>query len=244
MNWGNFFELSIELGLFLIASYFIFYKSWLNAIGEKMADLSTKKELMTLEEGVKKDFNEKLEAYKAKLSEELAIKIEPLKSELEKNNISHQIEYSYLHQERAKVIVEIYRKLNLVKRNLQKFTERIRVLRTDNQEELTNEKLTLDTAFEELKGYFEDNSLFFSITFRRSFEELLSRIVSLKEIYRIHQTNGFMMKMDQQFEEIEKMLAISKEIREELPTQIQQIEDEFQKLLNVTNYQSLEKWTQ
>ena len=64
-----------EVILFLIASYFIFYKSWLKAIGQEIAKLSTIEKLTQLEENVKKEFNESLESYKSKLSEDLSLKI-------------------------------------------------------------------------------------------------------------------------------------------------------------------------
>jgi len=100
-------QILIEVILFLIASYFLFYKSWLTALGKEVAKLSTVDELTRLTEKVKKDFQEQMEVYKSKLSEELTLKIEPLKSDLAKANITHQIQFSFLHQERAKIILEL-----------------------------------------------------------------------------------------------------------------------------------------
>ena len=55
----------------MLASYFVFYKSWLKSLGNEVAKLSTREQLTELEEIIKKDFNEKLESYKNKLNEEL-----------------------------------------------------------------------------------------------------------------------------------------------------------------------------
>lgn len=65
-------EIIIKVVVFLCASYFIFYKAWLKALGKEIAKVSTVEELTQLEENVKKGFNESLEAYKSKLDEELA----------------------------------------------------------------------------------------------------------------------------------------------------------------------------
>ena len=104
-------QIVIEVGLFLIASYFVFYKSWLTELGKETAKLSTTTQLTTRTEEVKKEFQEKMELYKNKLSEELTLKIEPIKSELAKSNITHQVQFSFLHQERARIIIELYKKL-------------------------------------------------------------------------------------------------------------------------------------
>lgn len=84
-------EISIELILFLIASYFLFYKSYLKALGNKIAELETKEQLTSMEENVKNEFREKIEDYKAKINENFSTKIEQLKSTLAKENLSYQI---------------------------------------------------------------------------------------------------------------------------------------------------------
>ena len=71
MNYTDIYRIIIEVILFLIASYFIFYRSWLKSLGSEIAKLSTVEELTKLTENVKKVFNEKIETYKSKLSEEL-----------------------------------------------------------------------------------------------------------------------------------------------------------------------------
>lgn len=69
-------EILIEVVLFLIASYFIFYRSFLKEIGKQQAKIITAEELAQIEENVKQDFRTKIEDYKSKIGEQLTIKVE------------------------------------------------------------------------------------------------------------------------------------------------------------------------
>jgi hypothetical protein len=100
-------EIIIEVVLFLIASYFIFYKSFLKEVGKQQAKIITAEQLTQIEENVKQDFRTKIEDYKSKIGEQLTIKVENLKSELAKNNISYQISLAELTKMRFNKIEEL-----------------------------------------------------------------------------------------------------------------------------------------
>lgn len=100
-------EIIIEVILFLIASYFLFYKSFLKEIGKQQAKIVTAKELTSIEENVKQDFRTQIEDYKSKISEQLTSKVETLKAELAKNNISYQISLAELTKMRFEKIEEL-----------------------------------------------------------------------------------------------------------------------------------------
>jgi hypothetical protein len=235
MNEINWIDLLIKVVLFLIASYFIFYKSWLKYLGKEIAQLSTRKQLPELEEKVKKDFNEKLESYKSKLNEELAIKIEPIKSELAKNNITHQIEYGYLHQERAKVILELYRKLQELHSAMMNWTATLQPIIEDAKKESEERTIRVNKAIADFKNYYILNKLFFSETFCKYIDELFkeywdkgwefgyskSRIESgqITEEYFKHYSD--------------EMSKVSKELRETIPQKLQEMESRFRKVLKV-----------
>lgn len=112
------FNTLIEILLFLIASYLMFYVSFLKSFGKETAKLVTQGDLTNIKESVKQDFREKIEEYKSKLSEELSFKIEPLKAELHRGNISYQINLTEITKRRLDRIEEYY--MNLI--DLQAYT--------------------------------------------------------------------------------------------------------------------------
>ena len=165
MTSKDWIEIGIKVTLFLIASYFIFYKSWLKSLGNEVAKLSTKAQLTKLEQDVKKDFNEKLESYKSKLSEELALKIEPIKSELAKTNITHQIQFGYLHQEIGKVTLELYKKIQELHSAIVNWTATLQPIIEDAEKEATERTNRVNRAMDDFRNYYIVNKLFFSAKF-------------------------------------------------------------------------------
>ena len=235
MTTDKFIEIGIEVLLFLIASYFIFYKSWLKELGKEVAKLSTVEQLTLLKEEVKKDFNEKIETYKTKLSEELAIKIEPLKSELAKNNITHQIQFGYLHQERSKVVLELYKKLQELHSAMVNWTAFMQPIIENAEKESQDRTDRVNLAISDFKNYYIINKLFFS----KSFCEFIDLV--FKEYWDKGWEFGYSqerIKSGQLSEEYfkhysDEMSKISREIKENLPKKIEEIEERFRKILNV-----------
>jgi len=130
-------------------------------------------ELTLLEENVKKEFNESLESYKAKLSEDLSMKIEPLKAQLDKNNITHQIQFGFLHQERAKVILELYRKLVELHSAMVDWTTYLHPVVNDAEQESLERINRADRAIIDLNDFYASNKLFFQKSFCSYIDEIL-----------------------------------------------------------------------
>lgn len=228
-------QIVIEVILFLIASYFIFYKSWLSSLGKEVAKLSTAEELTRLTEKVKKDFQEQMEVYKSKLSEELTLKIEPLKSDLAKANITHQIQFSFLHQERAKTILELYKKLIELHSAMVDWTNFMHPIIEDAEKESQERASRANVAINEFKNFYLINKLYFSKAFCSYIDEIF------KEYWDKGWEFGYgqeRVKSGQLTAEYfkhysEEMSKISKELKENLPKKINEIEDRFRKILNV-----------
>lgn len=228
-------QILLELLLCLITSYLIFYKSWLKSTGNELAKLLTIEKFTFLKESVKKDFNESLESYKAKLSEELSLKIEPIKAELDKQNISHQIQYSFLHQERGKVLVELYKKLQELYSAMSDWTATMHPVLGDADKEMKDRNIRANNALIEFRNYFVLNKIFFSKKFCASVETLI-------ELYwdkgwdfgfaqgRIIEGN---LPKDYFKEFSTQLTTISKELKEKIPPMISEIEDLCRNILNV-----------
>jgi hypothetical protein len=86
-------HIGIDVILFLIASYFLFYKSFLKELGKQNAQLTTIEEKTKKIEEVKQAFTKDLEEIKA---------------ELQKNNLSYQINMSELTKRRFDRIDALY----------------------------------------------------------------------------------------------------------------------------------------
>lgn len=237
MTLDNIIQILINVILFLIASYFIFYKSWLKSLGRETAKLSTTEELTRLTESVKQNFNEKIEEYKSKLNEELALKIEPLKAELTKNNITHQIQFSFLHQERAKVILDLYKKLIELHSAMIDWTNFIHPIIEDPVKEEQERATRANIALHDFKNFYLMNKLFFSESFcgfiDKVFEEYWDKGWDFG--YRQERLKSGQLDKEFQKEYVNDMSRISKELKANLPARISEIEATFRKILNVEN---------
>lgn len=135
-------EIIIEVVLFLIASYFIFYKSFLKEVVKQQAKIITAGQLTQIEENVKQDFRTKIEDYKSKIGEQLTIKVENLKFELTKNNISYQISLAELTKMRFVKIEDLV--VDLIK--LQDFISE-NMFQVENEEDFRNNKEKFNQFF-------------------------------------------------------------------------------------------------
>jgi hypothetical protein len=235
MTLEQIIQMVIQVIIFLIASYFIFYKSWLKSLGRETAKLSTAEELTRLVENVKKDFNEKIEIYKSKLSEELALKIEPLKSELAKNNITHQIQFSFLHQERGKVILELYKKLIELHSAMSQWTNVAQVIYNDAEREEEERALRANTAIHDFKNFYLLNKIFFNRTFCSDIDAIFKDYWDKGWEFGLNKKRikSGNLTMRNGKDELDIWTEISKEINDKFPSKIEEIEIQFRKILNV-----------
>ena len=209
-------EILIEIvGLilvFLVTSYFLFYKSWL----KEKAKQITRKDLVLTEENVKKNFNEKLEE---------------LKSTLAKNNISHQIEFEFLHKRRAKVAIGIHQKLQ----NLHEASFEFNQAKKDATMEESERQQKLYDAINSFRDYFDKNRIFFPESFCNEIDRILRnywRKGSENTYLQKKDSNGVLLHEDQNDfkKEIDK---ISKEINYEIPKQLDIIEKRIRNILKI-----------
>lgn len=93
--------------LFLVASYFVFYKGFLKVLGKETAKLITVEDYTRLQEQVKSTF---------------AQQMEELKAELNRKGVEYQIHFSLLQSKRADPIVGIHEKMVVLARALDQYT--------------------------------------------------------------------------------------------------------------------------
>ncbi|MCC5937538.1 MAG: hypothetical protein JJU34_09660 [Lunatimonas sp.] len=235
MTKAQIIQIVVEVILFLVASYFLFYKAWLAELGKEIAKLSTAEELTRLTENVKKDFQEKIELYKSKLSEELTLKIEPIKSELAKANITHQIQFGFLHQERAKVILELYKKLVELNSAMVDWTNFMHPVIEDGEKESQERTKRANLALHDFRNFYLLNKLFFPKSLCAYIEDVFKEYwdKGWDFGYRQERLRSGQLTDDYYKEYLEDMSRISKELKTNLPQKIDELETKFRKLLNV-----------
>jgi len=237
MTSKDWIELIMKIITFCTVSYFIFYKSWLKSLGNEMAKLITREQLTKMEEDVKKNFNEQLESYKSKLNEELSLKIEPLKSELSKNNITHQVQFSYLHQERGKVTLELYKKLQELHSAMVSWTAVIQRILVDAEKEDEERAIRVNKAIQDFGNYYTNNKLFFSSDFCVFIDELFKNYWEKSWDFSYKKSRISKGEITQEYYDTytKEMREISNEVRDKLPGKIKELETKFRKLLNVVD---------
>ncbi|MCS7472528.1 hypothetical protein [Myroides odoratimimus] len=235
MTGEQFIQIIVEVILFLIVSYFLFYNSWLKQLGKETAKLSTAEELTRLTENVKKDFHEQIESYKSKLNEELTLKIEPIKSELAKANITHQIQFGFLHQERAKVIVALYQKLVELHSAMIDWTNFMHEIREDAEKESQERNRRASTALYDFRNFYLLNKLFFPQSICAYIDEVFTEYwdKGWDFGYRQDRIRSGSLTGDYYKSYLEDMSKISDELKNKLPIKIAELETKFRKILNV-----------
>ncbi len=213
-------EILIEVIVFIISSYLIFYKSFINAMGKETAKLITREELITIEENVKKDFKEGLEE---------------VKSSLAKENISHQIEFEFLHKRRAEVAVEIYQKLQELHSASFDRTRGVHLVIEDGKREEEERQERLQKALNDFRTYFVNNKLFFSIAFCNSITKLLNDYwrKTQEYIYRQERIRNGVLSNEENGEYLELLNRISEEINTIIPIQLRIIEQNIRGILKI-----------
>lgn len=235
MDWNFFLKIFIEIILFLCLSYLFFYKNWLKSLGTEFAKLLTIKDLTKLQESIKSEFNFKLEDQKNKLNEELALKIESLKAEISKNNITHQVQFSILHQERARIIVELYRNLVELQSAMLAWTAFMQPIIADAEKEAKLRAERANIAFNKFRDFYLTNKLFFSKSFCEILDELIKEYWDKAWDYGFREGRIKEGKVAEDFYRIytEEMKTIRDDFRLKLPIKISEIEDKFRDILKV-----------
>jgi len=213
-------EILIEISGFLVLSYILFYKSWLKSLGSEMAKLLTRKDLVLIEENVKKNFNEKLEE---------------LKSTLAKNNISHQIEFDYLHRRQAEAAVEIYQKLQELHSAA---VDGIKSCYPEKPDPVRDEEVRrqrLHNTINDFQDYFVKNKIFFPESFCKEIKEILKDYwrKSLEYSYMKKINTGEESQSENHEDFIKEINHISKEINDKIPKQLDKIEKRIRSILKI-----------
>ena len=104
-------QLIIEIIILFLGLYLAFFKGYFKQKGKNLATLKDIGEITNKVEEAKKEYNEKIEEYKAQLQQEISKEIEPFKAALDRENISFEIFQREAISIRFKRIDKLYFKL-------------------------------------------------------------------------------------------------------------------------------------
>jgi hypothetical protein len=212
-------ELLTSTLVFLVISYFVFYKSWLKAMGNKIAKLSTIQDLTRIEQSVKEDFNNKLELLRADLS---------------KDNISHQIEYSYLYQKRAEATVELYQKLQELHSAMSEWTAKVKLIYEDGEKENQIKLKNANDAITSFRNFYYKHKLFFDKDFCSEIESIFHEYwdKGWEYAYKIGRIKSGQLNSEIYDSFSKELSIISDEFQNQIPKRLEKIEDRCRIVLN------------
>lgn len=178
----------------------------------------------------KVELNHELEKYKAEIEQESKNFQHVLDTKLNEFNIR----FSELHQERARIIKELYYKLIELHSAMYDFTRRAHIVYEDAEKEAEARITRLNKAWHDFNNHFLPNRIYFD-------KILAEKLNNLATLYRNKSLDFTYSKEDLKLngskefykESIEKIRAISTEVENDFSQLIDDIGDEFRKILGV-----------
>lgn len=228
-------KFSAFTGAFLLGAIFLMYRAFVKNMGKRVAELATATDITNIEEKVKQGFRIQLQDYKTKVNTELATELEPIKSELAKGNIAYQIQYSHLHQKRGEVIIELYQKLIELHSAMVEWTRTFQPIVEDAEAEKAERESRANKAIHDFKNYYLFHKVYFSKNFCFSIDELF------KEYWDKGWDFGWksgriasgQITQEDYLNYSKELNKISTEIKEVLPSRIEELENQIRGILGV-----------
>jgi hypothetical protein len=179
----------------------------------------------------KQELNQDLENYKGQIERESKDFQHQLDTRLNEFNIR----FSTLHQERADVIKELYNRIVELQSAMLDFTRRGHIIIADAKKEEEGRLLRVNKALEEFNNYFLTRKIFFQ-------KETVNKLENLSNEYWDKGWDLAFMKS--QFKEggltnelrkeyLDKSRKISETVEKDFAKLIEELENEFRKLLGV-----------
>jgi len=162
-----------------------------------------------------------LEKYKAELQAANDRELERLRTDLKLATFEHETRFAELHKERAKVIVELYRRLMQIQYSLNSLAEEKEIPIFEPEEVKDKEEIARESLIEFGK-YFVDHRLYFT-------ESLCGTI----EKFRSQSGETWLELLIVNWSQYEKMKSILDRLAKQIPSLRREIEKEFRKMLGV-----------
>lgn len=216
------------LGVLALVCVPIVIKSYFKKLGERIAEIGTAKQLTTIQENVKSDFQKELEVYRKNLNGDFAREIEPLKAKLSKENIAYQIQFDYFHKERAKVIIDLYRKLQELHSAVYILVNPLKLKSFTYKDSIER----IDKVMSDFNNTLIFSRLFFTEEFYNQMFEIFSFLRDKAIHYSIFYEQIEVVQYSKEYQAIyDEIRLVSTEVINELPSKLKIIEDQCRDIL-------------
>jgi hypothetical protein len=184
-----------------------------------------------LKRSIENEYDIKLELFKSKLSSENSRELEKSKSELNLMSITHQIQYSTLHIERAKVIQTLYSKLDLL---ISVMHSLVKPMQLTGEKPIEEKQTEVINAGNDFDSYFKSNKIYFSAEICSLIGEIHLIIADgfhwFSHGYKNNQ-NPVSVQASQQY--MDWQIQAWKNLESKVPILKDKLENEFRKILGV-----------
>jgi hypothetical protein len=178
-----------------------------------------------LKSAIKSEYDQKLETHKAQLKAQSDIEIERLRSQLSIAATEHEVRFFRLHEKRGEVIAETYKLLQDLHQRLANYVSIIEFSNDPPREERRGNAVSSHKLFID---FYAKNTIFLPKTTAKMLDSINSQCVDA--------FNEFALNIDKQEEakDSTQWLRIFQRVKGEIRIAMDQLEDEFRRLLGDT----------
>lgn len=171
---------------------------------------------------IKNEYDQKLETHKAQLKAQSDIEIEKLRSQLSIAATEHKVRFSKLYEKRARVIAQTYA---LLKKLYVCLGEYVNIVQLPNAPPKEEQRKAAAEAHQNFRSYYITRAIFFPQKTASKLEEI--------DLELVRTFNQFVIgvEMSKKPDSTNKWIDIFNRVEGEIKTALDELEDEFRRLL-------------
>ena len=177
-----------------------------------------------MKNAIRSEYDQKLETHKSQLKAQSDVAIERVRADLSIAAAERQIQFARLHEERAEVIAETYARLTELHRTLGNY---VKIFEPAGDKPKEERRRAVQEAHEAFITYYPKKRIFLPESAVEKIDSINERSVSAfySFFYEIEVTQ------QQGGQDATRWLEIFKQVREEIPVALKELEHEFRSLL-------------
>lgn len=177
-----------------------------------------------LKNAIKSEYDQKLETHKAQLKAQADVEIEKLRSQLNIATTEHEVRFSRLHEKRAEVIAETY---SLLKELFLRLEDYVKLFEPAGGTPREQRRKSAIEGRRKFDLYYRSKLIFFPKATAEKLDNINRELVNTFNQF----TFGVEIPLRAQTENIGKWVAIVERVQKEIKTALDELEDEFRRLL-------------
>ena len=182
-----------------------------------------------LRNSIQHEYSQQLETYKAKLKSESDVSLERLRADLQIASAKRNIEYNRIHEKRLEIISELSGKITDLHQAAASYTS---IFERNDGPTKEERRKAFGEEFGSFNEYFRTRRLFLPSTLAKKIEDFRTGLYTISIDFMIHVEQGREDRTDPG-KHIDKWMEASKYTSEEAPRLIEELEEEFRKILGM-----------